>query len=158
MKLGRCPVCHASLHLDALMQDEAGSELLALFAGLDAELGRALIAYLGLFRPEKSDLSLARTLRLAREVLTLADADRLAWALAETVEGLRAKGTVRRLGNHNYLRRVLDSAAQSGRSIVRVEAGAQPAGGRPLPADSRISRALSGVLNGVLPEVGRDDR
>ena len=27
MRLGRCPVCHAHLHLDALVQDEAGRDI-----------------------------------------------------------------------------------------------------------------------------------
>jgi hypothetical protein len=104
-------VCHAHLHLDALVQDEAGRDLLALFATMQDDLGRALVSYLTLFRPAKSDLSNARALRLAREVLALeASPNKLAWALCETVESLRAKGESRAIKNHNYLRRVLENA------------------------------------------------
>lgn len=41
MKLGRCPVCHSRLHLDALVQDDAERYLLAVLAGLATETGRA---------------------------------------------------------------------------------------------------------------------
>jgi len=123
MRLGRCPVCHAHLHLDALVQDEAGRELLGLCATLPDDLGRALVGYLGLFRPAKSDLANDRALRLAREVLALdQDTARLAWALPETVESLRAKGESRRMTNHNYLKRVLERAASDahGATVARI--------------------------------------
>jgi hypothetical protein len=122
MRLGRCPVCHAHLHLDALVQDEAGRDLLALFATIQDDLGRALVGYLTLFRPAKSDLSNARALRLAREVLALeADPGKLAWALCETVESLRAKGESRAIKNHNYLRRVLENAPAIEACLSRAE-------------------------------------
>jgi hypothetical protein len=44
MNLGRCPCCHSRLHLDALVQDDAGRDLLVLLSHLDAETGRALVA------------------------------------------------------------------------------------------------------------------
>ena len=56
MRLGRCPVCHAHLYLDALVQDEAGRALMGVLAAQPDDLGRALVGYLSLFRPEKSDL------------------------------------------------------------------------------------------------------
>ena len=62
MKLGRCPICHSHIQLEALIQDDAGSELLGLLAGLGRPLARPLVQYLGLFRPAKSDLSNARAL------------------------------------------------------------------------------------------------
>lgn len=109
MRLNRCPTCHGHVTLDALAQDDAARELLALFAGLDAPLGRALIGYLGLFRPSKRDLSHDRALRLAREALALcSDSMRLARALGDTVESIRGKGGAV-LKNHNYLARVLES-------------------------------------------------
>jgi hypothetical protein len=115
MRLGRCPVCHAHLHLDALVQDEAGRELLGLCATLPDDLGRALVGYLSLWRPARGDLDHARALKLAREVLALDhDHARLALALSETVESLRAKGEARRMTNHNYLKRVLESTPAAG--------------------------------------------
>lgn len=111
MMLGRCPVCHSHIALEAVVQDESARELLGLLAGMSVELGRALVAYLGLFRSAKRDLANDRALRLAREVRALTtDEARLATALAETVEALRGKGGPP-LKNHNYLKRVLESVA-----------------------------------------------
>lgn len=112
MKLGRCPICHSHIHLDALIQDDAGSELLGVLAGLGRPLARPLVQYLALFRPAKSDLSNARALRLAQETLALADRDTLTAALANTVRSLhekRQQGQTQPLKNHNYLRQVLGS-------------------------------------------------
>lgn len=114
MKLGRCPVCHSHLHLDALIQDEAGSELLGLLSGLGRPLARPLVQYLALFRPAKSDLSNARALKLAQETLAIADRDSLVAALQDTVRSLhekRQRGENHPLKNHNYLRQVLASVA-----------------------------------------------
>ena len=111
MRLGRCPLCHGHLQLEAMVQDEAARAMLALLHGLPGGLGQALVGYLGLFRPERYDLTWERALRLAHEVLALEpDHARLAWALAETVERIRAKGETRRMTNHNYLRKVLEGA------------------------------------------------
>lgn len=111
MNLGRCPVCHSHISLEAIVQDDAGRELLAMLAGLDADLARPLVAYLGLFRPPRQDLRNVRALQLARDTLALdAPGPRLAQALLETVESLRAKAGPP-LKGHNYLRRVLDSTA-----------------------------------------------
>ena len=130
MRLGRCPVCHAHLYLDALVQDEAGRALMGVLAAQPDDLGRALVGYLSLFRPEKSDLENGRALRLAREALALEpDAARLAWALAETVDGVRAKGgAARRMTNHNYLRRVIECApAAAGVAVARIARDEKPA-------------------------------
>lgn len=121
MHLGRCPICHAHLSLEALAQDAAARELLGLLASLDADLGRALIGYLTLFRPPKRDLSHDRALRLAREVLSIeSDAARLAAALAETTEAIRSKGEQRPMRNHNYLARVLESTAADATASLPV--------------------------------------
>lgn len=131
MRLGRCPVCHAHLHLDALVQDEAGRELLGLCATLPDDLGRALVGYLTLWRPARGDLDHARALKLAREVLALdQDPARLAWALSETVESLRAKGEARRMTNHNYLKRVLEGMPAAGAVVVERASAARRVVGR----------------------------
>lgn len=118
MKLGRCPVCHSHLHLDALIQDDAGSELLGVLAGLGRPLARPLVQYLALFRPAKSDLSNARALKLAQETLAIADRDSLVAALQDTVRSIhekRQRGQVQPLKNHNYLKQVLASVAPDAR-------------------------------------------
>ena len=65
MRLSRCPICHSRISLEALVQDEAGRELLALVAKLDTQTGVALVSYLGLLRSPSRDLANERALRLA---------------------------------------------------------------------------------------------
>lgn len=59
MKLCRCPICHSDIHLDQLLEDDAGRELLGLIAQCQAEVARPLVAYIGLFRPEKASCQTA---------------------------------------------------------------------------------------------------
>ena len=126
MQLTRCPVCHSRIALDALVQDAAGRELLALLAGLDTLTGTALISYLGLFRPRSRDLSNARALRLAREVLDLADLSTLSIALSETVEALRDKNDFQKLTNHRYLIKVIGSVNTRPVAVPRTTTAASP--------------------------------
>ena len=128
MHLSRCPICHSRISLEALVQDEAGRELLALVARLDTQTGAALVSYLGLFRSACRDLANERALRLARETLALVgsgrmDTARLAIALSETVEALRGKQPRQPLKNHNYLKKVLESV-QARPVIAHNEQGA----------------------------------
>lgn len=128
MHLTRCPVCHSRIHLEALVQDEAGRELLAILVRLDTQTGAALVTYLGLFRPATRDLANDRALRLAAETLALCpptDRPRLAVALTETVEALRDKHPRRPLKNHNYLAKVLESV-EAPPVCVRAEADVLP--------------------------------
>jgi hypothetical protein len=116
MKLGRCPVCHSHIQLDALIQDEAGRQLLGLMSKLGYQLAPALVSYLGLFRPTKQDLSNGRALNLAQETLALtSNQPLLAEALRETVQSIhnkRHQGENKPLANHNYLKRVMEAKAQ----------------------------------------------
>lgn len=116
MKLARCPICHADIHLDALMEDEAGREMLGILANLPGGAAKALVAYIGLFRPEKSNLSNSRAVKLANEVLEQHRPGRvLTHALSETVERIRAKrqqGDKKPLSNHSYLREVYRTSEQ----------------------------------------------
>lgn len=113
MQLARCPICHSRISLEALAQDQAGRELLALLADLDTLTGSALVSYLGLFRASHRDLANDRALRLAREVLSLGDGTRLSIALAETVETLRNILPQKPLTGHSYLKRVLEATARN---------------------------------------------
>ena len=142
MMLGRCPVCHSQISLEAVCQDEAGRELLGILANLPGEASRALVQYLGLFRPEKRDLSNDRALRLAREVLALcADSLRLSAAMSETVEAIRAKSGAVPMKNHNYLRRVLEGMPETAGALV-VAGGVTGAVADPLAA--RLHREAKG--------------
>ncbi len=122
-----CTVCHAQQPLEAMLQDEAGRELMGMLVSLQPPLLLPLVHYLGFFRPAKQQLGWGRSLRLAREVVDLAPfaADVLAQALAEANRGLdekRQQGGFKPLGNHNYLKRVFETLQ------ARAEAcGAVPA-------------------------------
>ncbi len=144
-----CPCCHATVSLEVMVQDESARELLALRGQVPATVWPHLIAYLGLFRSRSRALAWSRALRLAREALALeADPVRLAAALAETVEAMRAKreaGDVRPLKNHNYLRRVLESveaATTSDVTLVAQEAGTGTCGAGPRGKRAQAIAAL----------------
>ena len=111
MKLGRCPICHSNIHLDQLVADETGRQLLGLISKLGYRMGPALVAYLALFRPAKQDLSNAKALALVTETLELCNNHAvLSEALHDTVSSIhssRINGQVKQLANHNYLKKVL---------------------------------------------------
>ncbi|WP_242689347.1 hypothetical protein [Photorhabdus cinerea] len=65
MKIGRCPICHSDFHLDAVLEDDAARQLLAKLVDLPAGCARHLVAYIGLFRRERNNLSNSRALKLA---------------------------------------------------------------------------------------------
>lgn len=129
MKLCRCPVCHSDLHLDAILEDDAGRQMLSLILPLPGGCAKHLVAYVGLFRPEKSNLSNARALKLAQEVLDLYPAGRvLSHALSETVERIRAKrasGDKKPLSNHAYLATVYSTSAEVFAKTSNVDARAK---------------------------------
>ena len=114
MKLTRCPVCHSDIHLDQLLEDEAGRELLSLIAKLTHNCARPMVSYIGLFRPAKSALSNSRACKLINEVLGMYNCSLLlAHALGETAEAIRRKrldmNNLAPLTNHNYLKQVYES-------------------------------------------------
>ena len=115
MKLCRCPVCHSDIHLDALLEDDAGREILGIITNLRGDNARALVSYIGLFRPERSALSNGRALRLMKDVLEMYQpSPLLAHALNETVQAVmknrRETRNVVALTNHNYLKKVYEGA------------------------------------------------
>lgn len=65
----RCPNCGAVHSLDSLLGNDDAAHLLKLVVGLDADIGRAAMRYIGLFRPAKSQLSFGRVARLLEELL-----------------------------------------------------------------------------------------
>lgn len=114
MKLCRCPICHSDLHLEALIEDDAGRELLGKISQLDKGCASPLVAYLGLFKPAKSNLSNSRALKIFNEVLELFEPSKLlAHCLSETVQAVRKKRLngqkAEPLTNHNYLKSVYDT-------------------------------------------------
>lgn len=67
----KCPNCGAVHSLDALVNDADASAVLKAVLEMDAELGKAAIRYIGLFRPAKSQLSWARTAKLLNELMPM---------------------------------------------------------------------------------------
>ena len=127
MKLCRCPICHSDIHLDALLEDDAGREMLGIITNLKGNNARALVSYIGLFRPEKSALSNGRALKLMQEVLEMYQpSPLLAHALNETVQAVmknrRETRNVVALTNHNYLKKVYEGAKPLF-AVVRNEQG-----------------------------------
>lgn len=127
MKLCRCPVCHSDIHLDALLEDDAGREMLGIITNLRGNNARALVSYIGLFRPEKSALSNGRALKLIQEILEMYQpSPLLAHALNETVQAVmknrRETRNIQALSNHNYLKKVYEGAKPLF-AVVRNEQG-----------------------------------
>ena len=136
MKLSRCPVCHSSLHLDALVQDQAGRELIATVSKLNVTTASAVLSYLGLFRPAKSDLSNGRALKLLGEVLGLTPNEiALCQALEQTYSNISANrrdsSDTKPLSNHNYLKKVLHSLPAWDTPGVTNEISTRPAQQKP---------------------------
>ena len=74
----KCPNCGAVHSLDSLINDAEASAVLRTVLEMDAELGKAAIRYIGLFRPAKSQLSWARTAKLLNELLPMIKAQEAA--------------------------------------------------------------------------------
>lgn len=66
-----CPDCGVQAHVTAFFVEDDGKRLAMTVAGLEPELGRALLGYLGLFKPSKTALRMARAAKLAQEVAAL---------------------------------------------------------------------------------------
>ncbi|ANF61631.1 hypothetical protein A6041_04715 [[Haemophilus] ducreyi] len=118
MKLCRCPICHSDIHLEGLIEDDAGRELLGKISQLTHGTAQPMVAYLGLFKPAKSNLNNARALKIVNEVLALYSCSLLlAHALSETVASIRKKRQqalqtgqkIEPLTNHNYLKSVYET-------------------------------------------------
>ncbi len=113
MKLNRCPICHSLFDVMALAQDEATQEVMVRLAKLDTLTGTALLSYLSLFCPAKSQLSADRSLTLMNELEALENGNwqrlGLAMATVSTVMQDKKRGgkPVSQFKNHNYLKKVL---------------------------------------------------
>lgn len=128
-----CPECGAQAHLSAFFAEDDGKRLAALLADMVPELGRAVIAYLGLFKPLKSALRLARAVKLVQELVALVEtgtvcrderngvrrpASPAMWAAGiEQMLAQRASLTLP-LENHNYLRAVVFGLADKADAAV----------------------------------------
>jgi hypothetical protein len=147
----RCPSCAAEFSIEAALADESGRELLRMLPRLDQVAG-PLVAYITLFRSRSRALPWDRALRLARESLAIeSDPARLAAALVATVESIRAKregvAEWKPLGNHNYLKRVLEGIPAGGNLPVAVAPAQASTRNGKRSATLDAVAALQGAIN-----------
>jgi len=103
---------------------------LAVLLAMSPDLARALVHYLSFFRPLKQQLGWGRALRLSREVQALsAEPARLYAGLVEVGRSLDDKRQLagwKPLGNHNYLKRVLETVEARDDLVVPAKAAVAP--------------------------------
>lgn len=128
-----CPDCGAQGHIAAFFVEDDGKRLAALLADMQPELGRAVIGYLGLFKPHKTALRLARAVKLVQELVALVDAGSVCrdersgmrrattpsmWAYGiEQMLAQRAALTLP-LDSHGYLRAVVYGLADKADAVA----------------------------------------
>jgi len=152
-----CPACGAQAHVTAFFVEDDGKRLAALLAGMEPELGRAVLGYLGLFKPHKTALRLARAVKLVQELLVLVETgtvcrDERGGVRRAATPGLWAQGIeimlaqratlTLPLDNHNYLRSVVFGLADKADAAME----------RQREADARAGRHRGGASPAVMPE------
>ena len=168
-----CPDCGAQGHVSAFFAEDDGKRFAAVLAGMMPELGRATIAYLGLFKPAKTALRMARALKLAQELDALANAGTVCrderggvrrpctpatWA-AGIEQMLQQRGTLTLpLETHNYLRAVVfaladkaDAAAERQRETdARVGKHLDAPSAKPTPIETKLENQLAWISQQVV--------
>lgn len=129
----RCPACGAVASLDALINHDAARDVVRQVFALSDPLGKALIAYLGLFRPAERELTFGRVAVLLGEILPDISrgrvtrggrewpAPRSAWVAAIEVV-TTAPALKRPLKSHGYLYEVIAGAANGAEARAEAEA------------------------------------
>lgn len=169
-----CPHCAFQAEIEAFFADDEGKRLAAVVAELPAECGRAVLAYLRLFKPAKTGLRTARAVKLAREVVALVAAgtvckDERSGVRRPTSPSMWAQGIEQMLAQrdrltlpletHGYLRAVVfgladsaDAAAERQRETdARVgkhlrDGSEKPA---PTPVETKLQNALAYIAQQV---------
>lgn len=157
----RCPNCGAANSLDSLVSDAEAAEVLKMLLELDADIGKAAIRYIGLFRPAKSQLSWARTAKLLNELLPMIKAQEAArdgvcfpapaeaWihGFNETVNA-RDQGRLKTpLKSHGYLYEIL--AGWVGQPSAGKQTVNQPSRRAALPANPSQTLTAAASLQGL---------
>jgi len=121
MHLTTCPICHSTIDLLSLVEDEASSELLAEVSKLESWLAPNVLLYIGLFKPAKSKLNNSRALKLLKETLALSSNSRLLLKACEAtvlnIRQARKTQTAKPFKDHKYLIQVIDSLAESSATV-----------------------------------------
>lgn len=167
-----CPSCHERFPIAAGFIDDDGKRLAALLADMEPVLGRAVIAYLRLFKPAKQGLRTARAVKIVRDLLDLVHlgtvcrderggvrrpASPAMWA--DGIEQMLAEsgGLSLPLSNHRYLRAVVFGLAD------KVDADRERqrekdlrAGHRPAPVSETTDKRRQVELREALRRIETD--
>lgn len=157
-----CPDCGAQGHISAFFVEDDGKRLAALLAEMQPELGRAVVGYLGLFKPAKTALRMARAVKIVQELVALVEtgtvckdersgvrrpASSLTWATGiETMLLQRASLTLP-LETHNYLRAVVYGIADKADAVAERQRESDARAGRHLPKETAAERKESKYEN-----------
>jgi len=183
-----CPECGAQAHVAAFFVEDDGKRLAMTVAGLEPELGRAVLGYLGLFKPHKTALRMARAAKLAQEVADLVAAGEVCrdersgvrrpttptqWAAGiEQMLAQRSSLTLP-LESHGYLRAVVFGLADKADAAVERQREANARAGKHLtqgaakvadvPAESALQNQLRWIdqterVGGFTAEQAEEER
>lgn len=114
-----CPVCGATVSLEAWVQDAKARECLSIVASLPEVVASHIPGYLGLFRPRSKALSWSKALRVLQELSAHVRHGWIQWdrgvarPATDAMWGAGLEKMVSRpprdlpLENHNYLRKIV---------------------------------------------------
>lgn len=161
-----CPECGSYGHLSTFFTEDDGKRLAASLADMEPTLGRAVIGYLGLFKPAKTALRMQRAAGLVDELRALVAAGAVCrdersgvrrpappamWAQGiEQMLAQRASLTLP-LQGHGYLRAVVYGIADSADAAAERQKEQDARVGKHLgtssgkaatPAESKLENAL----------------
>ena len=151
----KCPNCGALASLDALIDNDAAAQALTLALSM-TPLGRLLVKYLGLFRPQSNQLTWARVVKILGELMPMIQSERVerngqlyeapqtTWCSAiETVLNMRDLGKLDLpMAGHGYLFEIIASVSKrtEARGLVVADGGAVQGASKPL---STTAQALA---------------
>lgn len=150
----KCPNCGSVNSLDALIADTGAADVMRCLLELDAEIGKAAIRYIGLFRPAKSQLSWARTAKLLNELMPSIKAESVerdgvsypapaaAWihGFTETLAARDAGRLKTPLKSHGYLYEIVSKWQPS--AAVAVPACPMPDSAAPVAVNTKLRQGV----------------
>lgn len=173
--LATCPHCAFQAEIEAFFTDDDGKRLAAVMIDIPPECGRAVLAYLRLFKPPKTGLRAARAVKLAREVAALVTAgtvckDERSGIRRPATPAMWAAGIEQMLAqrermslpleSHGYLRAVVYGIADSADAAAerateeRARSGRHLAGGEQPAGRSASEDKLSNQLAWIEQQLG----
>ncbi|KHS06586.1 hypothetical protein RM61_15060 [Xanthomonas phaseoli pv. phaseoli] len=176
-----CPECGTQAHVAAFFVEDDGKRLALTVATMQPDLGRATLAYLGLFKPTKTALRLGRAAKIAAEVAELVAAgsvckDERAGVRRPATASMWAAGMEQMvaqrgalslpLESHGYLRAVVFGLADKVDAANERQREADARAGRhlgsapttsPAPVESKLQNAIAFIdrqmeLGAITPE------